>query len=45
MENINKKTYWKKVFLLNNFFVSQLLSNRKKNVQNFSKLYSSQRRN
>ena len=30
MENINKKTYWKKVFLLNNFFVSQLLSNRKK---------------
>jgi len=30
MENINKKTYWKKVVLLNNFFVSQLLKNRKK---------------
>ena len=26
MENINKKTYWKKLFLLNDFFVSQLLS-------------------
>ena len=30
MENIIKKTYWKKVVLLNNFFVSQLLKNRKK---------------
>ena len=30
MENINKKNYWKKIFLLNDFFVSQLLSNRKK---------------
>ncbi len=30
MENINKKTYWTKIPLLNNFFVSQLLNNRKK---------------
>ena len=30
MESINKKTYWRNVFLLNDFFISQLLSNRKK---------------
>ena len=30
MQNIKKNTYWKKVFLLDNFFISQLYSNRKK---------------
>ena len=33
MDNINKKTYWKKIFLLDNFFISQLLINRRKMYQ------------
>ena len=37
MDNINKKTYWKKIFLLDNFFISQLLINRRKMYQIFLK--------